>query len=110
MLKSKADWAKLGGTVESRGNDLSKEEWSNIAQFLRPLYQVGDDMKIISGGMDSGKKKEAETIISEFQTLIKQADGPTRSQDASAFIKINKRSGELMDNFMDLLRDVPDEI
>mmetsp|Transcript_11358 Transcript_11358/g.14837 ORF Transcript_11358/g.14837 Transcript_11358/m.14837 type:complete len:188 (-) Transcript_11358:53-616(-) len=109
-LKAKSDWEEIGKTVSTRGSELSKDEWEGVMGFLRKLYSVGDDMKGISKGMDPTKKKEAEKLIADFQTVIKTADGAARGKDPNAFMILQKKSAEDLENFFLLLQDVPDEI
>ena len=109
-VKARSDWDAIGQTVDSRGKEMSKDEWEGVMSFLRKLYSVGEDMKGIAKGMDVGKKKQAEALIGEFQTIVKTADGAARGQDREAFMILYKKSAVCLDDFFALLQDVPDEI
>jgi hypothetical protein len=97
--------------VSEDASEIEKKEWDNIGQFLRRLYAAGDDMKSIAGGIyDPEKKKKAEEDIKLLQKYAKAGEGPVNKQDAGTFIAIMKKCDELVDDFFELLRDVPDEI
>lgn len=59
---------------------------------------------------DPEKKKSAEEYIKTLQKLAQAGDGPVSKNDADAYATILKKSYELLENFFDLLRDVPDEL
>ena len=68
-------------------------------------------MKGIAGGIyDPEKKKKADEDIKTLQKYAKAAEGPVNKQDGGAVVAILKKCDELIDDFLDLLRDVPDEI
>ena len=90
---------------------MDKEEWDNVGQFLRKLYGVGDDMKAIAGGFyEAEKKKAAADLIEALKKYSKAADGPASNQNAPEFVAYAKKLSTILDDFFDLLRDVPDEI
>jgi len=90
---------------------LDKKEWDNISDFLRNLYRSGEDLKSIQKGMyDPEKKKEADQIIKLIQKVAQAGDGPVSKQDPEALLILTKKATKLLDDFFELLRDVPDEI
>ena len=90
---------------------MDKEEWNNVGQFLRKVYSVSEDMKAISGGFyDSSKKKRASELIDEIKKFSKAADAPTGSQNGAEFLPYAKKIVSILDEFLDLLSDVPDEL
>ena len=90
---------------------MDEAEWDNVGQFLRKLYGVGDDMKAIAGGFyDSEKKEAAVELIAALRKYSKAADGPASNQNVSEFVAYTKRLTKVLDDFFELLRDVPDEI
>jgi hypothetical protein len=97
--------------VAEGASEIEKKEWDNIGQFLRRLYAAGDDMNSIAGGIyDPEKKKKAEEDIKLLQKYAKAGEGPVSKQDGGSFVAIMKKCDELVDDFFELLRDVPDEI
>lgn len=109
-LKAKSDWEEIATSVRTRGAEVTKDEWEGVMSYLRKLYTVGDDLKAISKGMDATKKKEADRLISEFQTSVKSADITARNKDVDGFLVLYKKSAANLDDFFGLLQDVPDEI
>jgi hypothetical protein len=68
-------------------------------------------MKAMTSGIyDPDKKTKAQEDIKLLQKYAKAGEGPVNKQDASTFVAIMKKCDELIDDFFELLRDVPDEI
>lgn len=97
--------------VSENASDIEKKEWDNIGGFIRRLYAAGDDMQVIAKGIyDPEKKSKAAEDIKQLQKYAKAAEGPVNKQDGGTFVAIMKKCEELIDDFFELLRDVPDEI
>jgi hypothetical protein len=93
------------------GKELDKKEWDGLSDFLRMLYRTGEDMKGVATGIyDSEKKKQADETIRLLQKVAQAGDGPVSKQDSESLLVITNKAVKLMDNFFDLLSDVPDEI
>lgn len=112
FMKLKSGWEKLGSNLSSRGesNPIEKDEWANTQLYLRNMFQLGDDMKIMSKGLDKIKKKEAVTLIDQYQKLIVKADKPANEKDIKSFMIVHKDITNLLNNFLELNSDVPDEL
>lgn len=89
---------------------MDKTEWNNVGQFLRKVYSVGDDMKSIANGLDPEKKKAAAILIEDLKKYSKAADAPTGTQNGPEFLAYASKVTTILDNFLDLLSDVPDEL
>lgn len=90
---------------------MDKTEWNNVGQFLRKVYAVSEDMKAIASGFyDPAKKKRASELIDDIKKVSKAADAPTGSQNGPEFLVYAKKITSILDEFLDLLRDVPDEL
>jgi hypothetical protein len=90
---------------------MDKKEWDNVGQFLRKLYSVSDDMKAISGGFyDPEKKKKSAELIDSLKKFCKAADGPTGTQNGPEFLAYARKLTSIVDEFLYLLQDVPDEL
>ena len=89
---------------------MDKAEWNNVGAFLRRVYGVSEDMKAIAGGFDSAKKQRASELIENLKKFSKAADAPTGTQNAAEFLAYAKKLTSILDEFLDLLSDVPDEI
>ena len=90
---------------------MDKTEWNNVGQFLRKVYMVSDDMKSIASGFtDADKKQKSTELIAALKATAKAADKSTGDEDGAAFLPYAKKLSKILDDFLDLLRDVPDEI
>lgn len=90
---------------------MDKAEWNNIGGFLRRVYGVSEDMKAISAGFyDQEKKRKAAQLINDLKKFSKAADGPTGTQNAQEFLAFARKLSAILEEFLDLLQDVPDEI
>lgn len=90
---------------------MDAKEWDNISQFLRQIYQTGDDMKSIAAGIyDPEKKKQALADADNLRKAAKSADVPVSKQDAKGFLALASKMDETFEDFMVQLSDVPDEI
>ena len=97
--------------VVEQSSDMDKTEWENVSQFLRKVYGVSDDMKMISLGFyDPAKKKRGGELIETVKKYSKAADGPASRQNGPEFLAYSIKLTKTFDEFLDLLRDVPDEI
>jgi hypothetical protein len=67
-------------------------------------------MKVITKTMDQSKQAKAEEVIKLLQKLAQAAQGPVSKQDAQGFGTIAAKADGLFEDFLDLLRDVPDEL
>jgi hypothetical protein len=59
---------------------------------------------------DPEKKKKADEDVKLLQKLAQAGDALVSKQDAAAYATILKKSDALLEDFFDLLRDVPDEL
>ncbi len=98
--------------VTEQTDDISKEEWDKIDDFLRTVYSAGEDMKVISKNsiFDPTKKAKAEEDIKLLQKVVQAGQGPVSKKDAAGFGTVASKADDLFEDFLDLLRDVPDEI
>ncbi|CAM9246196.1 unnamed protein product [Discosporangium mesarthrocarpum] len=110
LVKIQKDWIALGKTISARGSELSPEEWKNVAFFLRRVYQTGDDLNFLAGGLDPTKKKTALSLVKGIQTEVEAADKPVKVQDVEKFLEAQVSVQGKLETFMDLFADVPDEL
>lgn len=97
--------------ISEKSSEFEKKEWDNLGQFLRGVYAASDDMKGIAKGIyDPDKKKQAEEDIKQLQKYAKAGDGPVNNQDGDTLVAIMNKCESIIDDFFELLRDVPDEI
>ena len=97
--------------VVEHADEIDSKEWGALNDFNRILYKGGEDMKVVSKTIyDPAKKKKAEEDIKLLQKLAQAGDIPVSKQDAEGLKVILQKSTLVIDDFFELLRDVPDEI
>lgn len=97
--------------MNDKSVQLDQAEWENVQIFLRKVYSVSEDMKAIASGFyDPEKKKAAASLIDDLKKYSKAADKPAASENAAEFLAYTKKLSSIVDDFLDLLQDVPDEI
>ena len=68
-------------------------------------------MKVVAKTIyDPAKKKKAEEDIKALQKLAQAGDIPVSKEDAQGFKTVLEKSSLVIEDFFDLLRDVPDEL
>jgi hypothetical protein len=97
--------------VKDSASEIDKKEWDNISQFLRQVYGTGEDMKSVAGGIfDPEKKKQALADSDLLKKYAKAADVPANKADGEGFLTVAAKMDDVLEDFLDQLRDVPDEI
>jgi len=112
LVRLKKDLGGVITRVTEHADEIDKKEWDNLQEFLRILYKGSEDMKSITKVSinDPEKKKKADEDIKLLQKFAQLGDNPVTKQDAPGYASILKKCELILDNFFDLLRDVPDEI
>jgi len=79
---------------------------------MRLAYRCGEDMKAIAKNSiyDTEKKKKSTEVISTLQKLTQASDSAVSKEDTAMLLAITKKVAVLVDDFFELLRDVPDEL
>lgn len=101
-----------GGAADSP-TPIDKKEWDALSDFMRKLYKSGEDMKsFIKGGAiyDPEKKKKAEADYKLLQKIAQAGDVPISKEDAAGLAGILRKADAVLEDFFELLRDIPDEI
>ena len=115
MLSLKADLPAVINRLEQGAADgsIDKKEWDALSDFMRKVYKGGEDMKAyVKGGSiyDPEKKKKAEEDYKLLQKLAQAGDPPISKEDANGLAAVLKKAVLVLDNFFELLQDIPDEI
>ena len=111
VIKVRAQLKSVAKRVTDQPDEVTKEEWSKIDEFLRTVYSAGNDMKVIAKGIyDPAKKEKADEDIKLLQKVVQAAQKPVAAKDAAGFAAIATKADGLFEDFLDLLRDVPDEL
>lgn len=109
VLAAQRDWAAIAKRVQD-GSDVSDKEWQNIAFFLRRLYGAGDDMAGMAKGLSPSAQPGAVALIKSFKAAVKTTDPAVVAHDAAAVAKAYKETNRMLDEFLELFNDVPDEL
>lgn len=110
IIRTKENLITVMDRVRNHADEIDAKEWENISTFLRKVYNAGDDMKVTSKSMPDYKKKSAEGIIKDLQKYAQAGDIPAQNKNAKDFLAVSEKMLKLMNDFFDLLSDVPDEI
>lgn len=111
VIKVKAQLQSVAKRVSEQPDEITKEEWDKIDDFLRTVYSAGNDMKFISKGIyDPSKKEKADEDIKLLQKVVQAAQKPVSQKDGKGFSAIATKADSLFEDFLDQLRDIPDEL
>ena len=82
----------------------------SYGKLLREMYNLGEDMSVLSKNLEKTKSEQAKKLIRGFKDELRAADGPVFQKDFAALSKaVSSTNGELAE-YMALFQDVPDEI
>lgn len=111
MLKTREQLKSVAARVAEFGSEIEKDEWDKIDQFLRTVYSAGEDMKVVAKGIyEPAKKTKADEDIKLLQKLAQAGQGPVSKRDAAGFAVVAKKADDLFEDFLDLLRDIPEDL
>lgn len=97
--------------VSENSSEIDAKEWDNIGKFLRLAYSTGDDMKFVAKTIyNPDNKARAMQDIEQLKKYTQAGDVSVTKKDADGFIAVASKMAGLVDDFLDSLRDVPDEI
>ena len=96
--------------LASSPGDIDQKEWSNIGGFLRRIYAEADDMKSVANSQSPDKKQQALEIAEQLRKYSKGGESSINEQDAKALSAVLDKCNSLLQEFFDLLSDIPDEI
>jgi hypothetical protein len=111
VIKVRAQLNSVAKRVADQPSDIDKAEWDKIDDFLRTVYSAGEDMKVIAKGIyEPAKKTKAYEDIKLLQSLVQVAQKPVSNKDSAGFTVVAAKVDGLFGDFLDLLRDIPDEL
>jgi hypothetical protein len=111
LLNTKANISTLKKRILDKEIELNKQEWDNIGQFLRRLYQSSEDMKSVAISIyDPEKKKAAVVTMEEVKKYSKAGEASVNDQDVTGIVVVLDKVDAIIADFLELLRDIPDEI
>ncbi len=112
LLNLQNDLAAVTKRVSDTSSEIDKKEWDNLSDFMKKVYKGGDDMKAFAKTSiyEPEKKKKAEEDFKLLQKLAQAGDGPISKQDPAGVAVVLKKCNATIEDFLELLRDIPDEI
>ncbi|CEM14000.1 unnamed protein product [Vitrella brassicaformis CCMP3155] len=110
FIKAKLRWEEMGSALRARTDDITADEWKGLRNFLRAMYKESDDMRFISKGLDPEKDKQSKQLIKNFEKTIESMDKPATAGDKEVFLASQQKITQTMQDFLDVLSDVPDEL
>eukprot|EP01039_Chlorochromonas_danica_P008769 gene8769-9671_t len=111
ILKYQKDWASLSDAIQSRGSEFSDREVLDTKAFLRALGSEYDDMILLTRGiLDPAKANDAKAIAADFRRTIRQCESAINQRDVAKVMELYSKSATMLDTFLTLLHDVPDEL
>ena len=111
VIKVRAQLQSVARRVADQPSEIDKAEWDKIDEFLRTVYSAGEDMKVIARGIyEPSKRSKADDDIKLLQSLVQVAQKPVAKKDSAGFGVVAAKADGIFEDFLDLLRDIPDEI
>lgn len=111
ILKYQKDWNNLAATVKSRSAEMSQQEVLGMKAFLKQLANEYRDMQLLGTGItDKDKQQQSMEVAKEFRKIIRECDDAASDNNFNKIMELYPRSAELLDSFLALLQDVPDEL
>jgi len=105
------DWEKLSSSIKLRSAEISDEETQNIKRFLKQLANEYSDMELLGNGIPDAKKAdEARRISKDFRKAVRQCDDAASDKNFAKIIEIYPQTASLLNDYLSLLQDVPDEL
>ena len=107
----KKNWNTLGETVRLRSNEFTTEEVLGLKSFLKLLANEYSDMELLSTGIqDKTKATQAIAAAKEFRKIVRECDNAASDRDFKSIIEKYPKTVELLNTFLDSMKDVPDEL
>eukprot|EP01031_Cornospumella_fuschlensis_P028975 gene28975-34967_t len=111
VLKYQKDWDKLAETIKVRKDEFSDREVLDIKVFFKQLANEYTDMELLSKSItDKGKASQALEIAKQFRKAARECDDATSQRQFDKVLDLYKTSSGLLNNYLSLLQDVPDEL
>ena len=111
LLKYKTDWQNLANNLKSRDYKISEEEVIGTKLFLKQLANEYNDMEFLSKAItDAEKVKQAKAIAKDFRIKVRECDDAASAGNLAKVGENYPITASELDQFFDLLKDVPDEL
>ena len=111
VLKYQKDWKILVDTIRPRIETVDDKEITSIKLFLKQMANEYYDMELLSNSItDKAKASEAVALAKKFRTEMRTLDDAASKGNVQALIDAYPATAKEMQDFFDLLSDVPDEL
>lgn len=111
LLKYQKDWKELSTSVSKRQDSIDEKEILNIKAFLKGLANEYYDMDFLSKSItDNTKLEKAKVVAKDFRTTIRKCDDALTKNDISTVLANYDSSAKQLQEFLNLLSDVPEDL
>lgn len=111
VLKYQKDWRTLTDAIRPRIDAIDDKEITSIKLFLKQLANEYYDMELLSKSiMDKSKATEAVALAKNFRTEMRALDDAASKGNVRAVLDAYPATAKELQDFLDMLNDVPDEI
>lgn len=101
----------VAARIKSDPAAIDDREVANIKYFMKDLMNSYQDMMLLANGVtDKDKSAQAKEIAKEFRVNIRECDKAATSKDFEVINSMYPKTKQEIADFLDLLRDVPDEL
>lgn len=111
VLKYQEDWKKVADSLAARDYKIDDREITNVKLFLKQLANEYYDMELLTKSIsDQTKVTQAKEIMKDFRSKIRECDGAASDGNIAKIGENYPITSAELAQFLDLLRDVPDEL
>ena len=111
LLKYQKEWTKLAENMKSRTVQMDDKEIVGTKLFLKQLANEYNDMNLLSKGiLDTNKAEKAKGIAKDFRTRVRDCDDAMTNGDTSKIIDNYPITNNEINEFLELLSDVPQDL
>lgn len=111
VLKYQKDWRTLTDAIRPRIDTVDDKEVTSIKLFLKQLANEYYDMELLSNSiMDKTKAAEAVALAKNFRAEMRALDDAASKGNVRAVLDAYPATAKELQDFLDMLNDVPDEL
>jgi hypothetical protein len=111
ILKYQMEWKKLADNLSSRNYKMDDSEITGTKIFLKQLANEYYDMELLTKSIsDTQKAAKAKEIAKDFRIKIRECDDEASNGNIAKIGENYPITSSEISQFLDLLRDVPDEL
>lgn len=111
VLKFESDWKKVADSLAARDYKIDEKEVTNVKLFLKQLANEYYDMELLTKGIvEEAKVTKAKEIMKDFRAKVRECDDAASAGNLAKIGENYPITSSELSQFLDLLRDVPDEL